>query len=153
MLDIKISEENLELLKTLNRHGVEYLVVGGLAVACYCPQRQVGDLDLIVNRTPQNAKKVRSALIKLGAGNFDHMKLIKPNIQVPFKFFNYDADILTPKKEFDFVSAFSESKKVKINDIHIHIPSVNNLINLISANCKKGHRDIYLLNQLALCLK
>ena len=141
---------NLKLLKALNGHGVEYLIVGGLAVAYYCPQRQVGDLDLVVNRTLGNAQKIWAVLTQLGGCDFDYTKLIEPKIQIPFKFSNYEADILTPEEDFDFSRAFSESNEVKISGVHIRIPSVKNLITLISASCEKGRHDINLLNHLIL---
>lgn len=145
---LNISRGNSRLLKALNEHSVEYLIVGGLAVSYYCRQRQVGDLDLIVNSTCENARKVRLALIGLGARNFDLRELTKLKIHVPFKFQHYDADIFTPERDFDFVPVFSESKKVKIDDTFGYIPSVDNLIDLISTDHAKGRHDISLLNQL-----
>ncbi len=45
------SHMNGRLLRVLNRHEVEYLVVGGLAVKYYWPQREVDDLDLLIDPT------------------------------------------------------------------------------------------------------
>ena len=78
-----MNEQNVALLRVLNNHDVEYLIVGGLAVSYYYPQRAVGDLDLLVNPTLENSKKVRSALISLGMNDFNHTKLAKPKVQIP----------------------------------------------------------------------
>ena len=76
-----MNEQNVALLRALNNYDVEYLVVGGRAVSYYYPQRAVGDLDLLVNATLENAEKVRSALISLGMNDFEHTKLTKPKVQ------------------------------------------------------------------------
>ena len=78
-----MNEQNVALLRALNYHDVEYLVVGGQAVSYYYPQRAVGDLDLLVNATLENAEKVRSALISVGMNDFEHTKLTMPKVQIP----------------------------------------------------------------------
>ena len=44
-----------ELLALLNKHGVEYLIVGGYALAFHGAPRFTGDLDLLVRAAPANA--------------------------------------------------------------------------------------------------
>lgn len=55
-----------ELLELFNAHGVEYLIVGGYALAAHGAPRSTGDLDLFVNPTPANARRVVAALEKFG---------------------------------------------------------------------------------------
>ncbi|GAP21252.1 hypothetical protein [Leptolinea tardivitalis] len=56
----------LELLKLLNEEKVEYLIVGGYAVAAHGHPRFTRDLDIWVNPTIQNGKRIVSALDKFG---------------------------------------------------------------------------------------
>ena len=140
-----MNEQNVALLRALNNYDVEYLVIGGRAVSYYYPQRAVGDLDLLVNATLENAEKVRSALISLGMNDFEHTKLTKPKVQIPLKVW-YDADIITPEDGFDFSAAFSRSVQAEINGIPIYIPSVEDLIIMKSTERKKDIRDVSLLN-------
>jgi hypothetical protein len=56
----------LELLRLLNDEGVEYLIVGGYAVAAHGHPRFTRDLDIWVNPTMKNARKIISALDKFG---------------------------------------------------------------------------------------
>ena len=51
-----------ELLKIFNEHEVKYLVVGGYAVMKYSEPRYTKDLDIWVEASPENAKKVFQAL-------------------------------------------------------------------------------------------
>ena len=140
-----MNEQNVALLRALNYHDVEFLVVGGQAVSYYYPQRAVGDLDLLVNATLENAEKVRSALISLGMSDFEHAKLTKPKVQIPLKML-HDADIITPENGFDFSVALSRSVQAEIKGIPISIPSVEDLIIMKSTDRKKDLRDISLLN-------
>ena len=137
-------EQNVALLRALNHHDVEYMVVGGQAVSYYCPQRAVGDLDLLINGTLENAKKVRSALIVLGMNDFEHTKLTKPKVQIPLKLL-HDADIITPEDGFDFSAAFSRAVQAEINGVPISIPSVEDLIIMKSTERKKDLSDVSLL--------
>ena len=62
---LNTSHTNMHLLDALNDNGVEYMVVGGLAVRFYCPERTVRDLDLLVNPATDNARKAIEALTYL----------------------------------------------------------------------------------------
>jgi predicted nucleotidyltransferase len=58
-----------ELLESFNAHEVEYLVVGGFALAFHGAPRFTGDLDLFVRPDPANARKVLTALAAFGFGD------------------------------------------------------------------------------------
>jgi hypothetical protein len=58
-----------ELLVLLNAHGVDYLIVGGYALAYHGAPRFTGDLDVFISTTPVNAGKVYSALNDFGFGS------------------------------------------------------------------------------------
>jgi hypothetical protein len=50
------------LLTTLNRHQVEYIVVGGAAAIALGSSRFTQDLDIVYNRSPGNLKRLVSSL-------------------------------------------------------------------------------------------
>jgi len=58
-----------ELLELFNAKGVEYLVVGGYAVAFHGAPRYTGDIDLYVRPTPENARRILEALVAFGFGD------------------------------------------------------------------------------------
>jgi hypothetical protein len=51
-----------EFIAALNAHGVRYLVVGAHAVAFHARPRATKDLDVLVDPTAANARKVLAAL-------------------------------------------------------------------------------------------
>src|ERR1700675_4002913 len=51
-----------EFIAALNAHGVRYLVVGAHAVAFHARPRATKDLDVLIDPTPANARKVLAAL-------------------------------------------------------------------------------------------
>jgi hypothetical protein len=59
------------LLACFNRSGVDYLIVGGYAVAFHGAPRYMGDLDLSVNRTRGNAGRIMGTLRASGFGGID----------------------------------------------------------------------------------
>ena len=61
------SSDWTELLRGLNDAGVRFLVVGAHAVGQYATPRATGDLDIFIERTPENAARTMGALLSLGA--------------------------------------------------------------------------------------
>jgi aminoglycoside-2''-adenylyltransferase len=61
------SFDPLRILRALNQHEVEYVVVGGFAVASHGVVRATEDLDLVVDRGLPNAERLAAALAGLGA--------------------------------------------------------------------------------------
>ena len=55
-----------EFLKLLNKEEVEYLLIGGYAVAYYGYVRYTGDMDIFIRFSPQNAVRIRQVLIEFG---------------------------------------------------------------------------------------
>lgn len=60
-----------ELLELFNRHKVEYLVVGGYALAFHGAPRVTGDIDLFIHPTNENAERILLALREFGFGSLD----------------------------------------------------------------------------------
>ena len=54
-------------MQALERHGVEYVVVGGIAAQAYGAQRPTKDFDCLINRTAENLENVAAALRDLNA--------------------------------------------------------------------------------------
>ena len=66
MATIRLPTEFREFLKLLNSGSVDYLVVGGYAVAFHGHPRATGDLDLWIATSPENVARVRRALGEFG---------------------------------------------------------------------------------------
>ena len=55
-----------EFLKSFNSNHVEYLLIGGYAVAFYGHVRATNDLDIWVNVNPENAVRIDRAIRQFG---------------------------------------------------------------------------------------
>ena len=56
------SQDYEEFIAALNDHGVRYLVIGAHAVAFHARPRATKDLDIFLDPTPANARRVLAAL-------------------------------------------------------------------------------------------
>jgi hypothetical protein len=61
------TEDALDLLEAFETHHVRYVVVGAHAMAVHGVPRATGDLDVLVDPTPENARTVVAALLAFGA--------------------------------------------------------------------------------------
>ena len=52
-----------DFVKLLNKHQVNYMVVGGYALAFHGKPRHTGDLDIWINNSKENAEKLVLAII------------------------------------------------------------------------------------------
>ena len=53
-------------IESLNSNGVEYVIVGAVALAYHGFPRSTGDLDVLVGNSPENTKRLESALAAFG---------------------------------------------------------------------------------------
>jgi hypothetical protein len=60
------SQDFKEFVGLLNKHEVEYLVVGGYALGIHGYPRYTGDLDVWVNPTIENARKMVNVMDEFG---------------------------------------------------------------------------------------
>jgi predicted nucleotidyltransferase len=63
---MKINSDFKDLLRELNAAGVRYLIVGGYAVMVYTEPRYTKDLDIWIEPTESNARKLLAALVRFG---------------------------------------------------------------------------------------
>ena len=68
---MEIHNDFKELLELFNKHKVEYLVVGGYALAFHGAPRFTGDIDLLVRPVRENAERILAALNEFGFGSLD----------------------------------------------------------------------------------
>jgi predicted nucleotidyltransferase len=67
-----------ELLSLLNKHGVEYLLIGGYAVGYHGYPRATQDMDLWIAISPDNAKRLVTALPEfIGAADLNPERFLE----------------------------------------------------------------------------
>ena len=65
------NEHFRDFIKALNDNNVEYVLVGGMAVILHGYVRGTGDLDVWVNKTKDNYRKLVNAFAQFGMPVFD----------------------------------------------------------------------------------
>jgi hypothetical protein len=112
-----------DMLSALNAEGVEYLLVGGYALAAHGLPRATGDLDIWVCPSPENARRTWRALAKFGApldqvteDDFATEGLIFQIGVVPCRI-----DIITSLEALSFADAWSNRIRVEIEGIEIPV--------------------------------
>ena len=71
-----ISEDFEDFLKFLNHYKVDYLVVGGYAMAFHGKPRYTGDLDIWIDISHENASKMLIVINEFGFGSVGFTKVI-----------------------------------------------------------------------------
>lgn len=66
-----LGTELLALWRALNRNHVRYLMIGGFAVNMHGYTRSTKDVDVWLEDTPENRRRLRQSLHELGYGDFE----------------------------------------------------------------------------------
>ncbi len=68
---MEVQEDFREFLELLNAHEVQFLIVGGYALAFHGAPRFTGDIDVFVKPDNANAKRIINALADFGFSSLD----------------------------------------------------------------------------------
>ncbi len=119
---------NEQLVRALTDAGVKFIVIGGLAVAWYCPDRQADDMDLLVDPSAENSALISTAFARLGLSGFTTDSFAKPGLQVPLKG-TYHAEPLTPQHgSLSFAEVEANAVCAKLFGIPVRLADVSALI-------------------------
>jgi hypothetical protein len=64
----RLAAQHVELLRAFVRHGVEFVVVGGVAAQVHGWRGATVDVDIAVSVDESNVKRLNQALMSVGAG-------------------------------------------------------------------------------------
>lgn len=127
-----LGQDFKEFIQLLNAHKVEYLIVGGYAVAVHGFPRTTGDIDFWVKPFDENAERMMKALIDFGFGSVDLNKedFLNNDRVVQLGFPPNRIDIMTSVTGVDFDECWKEKKEVdfegqKINFISLYYLRIN----------------------------
>jgi hypothetical protein len=68
---MEVQKDFREFVELLNEHEVEFIIVGGYALAFHGAPRFTGDIDVFVKADIENAKRIMNALAAFGFGSLD----------------------------------------------------------------------------------
>jgi len=118
---VKLQRDLREFIELLNSHGVEYLVVGGHAVAFHGYPRFTGDVDFFVRRTEANAHRLTAALAEFGfdQAHLDASVFTQANKVVQMGVPPNRIDILTTISGVEFEDAWSDRVTSDLDDLPV----------------------------------
>lgn len=107
---MKLDKDLREFVESLNSRKVDYIIVGGHAVAFHGHPRFTGDIDFLVRPSAENAERLIDAIKKFG---FADLRLTpsdftRPNVVVQLGYPPNRIDLLTSISGVDFEEAWSE---------------------------------------------
>lgn len=141
----KLQADLKEFIELLNSHGVEYLIVGGHAVAFHGHPRFTGDIDFFIRMTPPNAQRLLAALNDFGFGSvgITEHDLLEPKRIVQLGRPPNQIDILTSISGVDFDSAWQTRVESIMDDQPVILIGWNELLrNKKAAGRQKDLADV-----------
>lgn len=123
-------QDFVDLLRVLSARNARFLVVGGYALGQHGHPRATGDLDIWVEASPENARRVHGALAEFGAPIRDLSvdELAAPGIVFQMGAAPYRIDILTEISGVDFASAWTRRVTGRIGDEPCPVIGIEDLI-------------------------
>ncbi len=119
-----------DLFLCLNEAGVKYLVVGAYAVIYHSEPRYTKDIDVWVEPTPENARKVWQALVKFGAplGDLTVDDLCNPDVLFQMGVIPNRIDIMMDVEGLRFAEAWEKRFASMYDDQPIFVLSRDDTI-------------------------
>ncbi|MBI4978485.1 MAG: hypothetical protein HZC28_13480 [Spirochaetes bacterium] len=139
-----------ELLALFNNHGVEYLIVGGYALAFHGAPRSTGDIDLFVNPDPVNAERIMKALDVFGFGDvgLTAADFSAPGRVVQLGYPPVRIDILTSISGVTWEAAWQGRSAGMYDDLSVHFIGKREFLNnKKAAGRKKDDADTEALTE------
>lgn len=137
-----------EILTVLSRHGVEFVVVGGVAAVLDGAPYMTFDVDVVHRRTSENIDRLMNALNELGATYRSHPDLAPDRSQLEsagqllLKTTAGPLDVLGEiEGGLDYGSLLASSRPVSIGpEISVQVPTVDVLIRLKEGSTNPKHQ-------------
>ncbi len=140
----------LEFLELLEKHKVDFLLVGGYAVVLHGYIRSTGDMDLWVERTDENYQKLKKVYQDFSAPIFPEEQFSNHKFNVwgigvePSKI-----EILTQVDGLLFGESYAKRKYFKVDELQIPYIDFDDLLKNKQASGRyKDLADIEQLNKL-----
>jgi hypothetical protein len=139
-----------DLLELFNGHKVDYMIVGGYALAFHGAPRYTGDMDLFVKPDSGNAQRILAALDEFGFGSvgLTAADFESPNQVVQLGVPPVRVDIITSITGVSWEEAVSGWVEGNYGDLSVHyIGRDDFIINKRAINRKKDLADLEALGE------
>ena len=147
---MEIQPDFKDLLELFNAHKVEYIIVGGYALAFHGAPRYTGDIDIYVRPEDKNAARIISALAEFGFGSvgLSAEDFERPEQVIQLGVPPVRVDIITSIAGISWDETFSGRVAGKYGDIQVHyIGREQFIINKRAVARKKDLADLEALGE------
>ena len=127
---MELDKDFNEFVELFIAHDVQFLIIGGYALAAHGFPRATGDLDAWVWASDTNAAKIITALDEFGFADvvITVSDLSREDTVVQLGYPPYRIDILTSIDGLEFTEAWASRVMVRINNMDVPFISRNDLI-------------------------
>lgn len=140
-----LAEDFEEFIRLLNKHRVEYMVVGGYALAFHGKPRYTGDIDIWIGISQDNATNLLNVIRDFGLGSLGFTKedflkegLISQIGRPPLRI-----DILNSIDGVEFTEAYKSVQQIEIDRLKVKYIGLGDFIkNKQATGRKKDLLDI-----------
>ena len=124
-----LNQDFKEFIRSLNDNKVRYLVVGGYAVALHGYPRYTKDMDVWVERTPENAARIVKALDQFGFGslNLKESDFTEPDQIIQLGYPPRRIAIPTTLPGVEFSKCYSSLTSVDVEGVSVNFIDLENL--------------------------
>ncbi len=149
---MRVEKDFREFIELLNKNTVKYLVVGGFAIAFHSIPRYTKDIDILVEPSKENSKKLISVLEQFGFGNIglneDSFQELDQIIQLGYP--PLRIDLLTSIMGVIFETAWENRENGTYGDVPCYFISKEDLIkNKKAAGRKQDKADVESLRKIS----
>lgn len=145
-----LSDDLKEFLRLLNEEKVEYLLIGGWAVGYHGYPRLTQDIDVWVEMSVENTRRILKSLERFGfkPGLADESLFLKPGNIVRFGFPPNRIEILNQIDGVEFAECVKRKEMADFDDVIVPVISRDDLIhNKRASGRHKDLADVEGLNQ------
>lgn len=124
-----ITQDFKEFIESLNKNDVQYLIIGGFAVAFHGHPRYTKDLDVWVSSANSNIRKLLKALDDFGFGSLELKPedFSNPDDIIQLGYPPNRIDLITEIKGVDFESCYAQKVETQIDGIKVNFIDLENL--------------------------
>jgi predicted nucleotidyltransferase len=116
-----LAQDFEDFVKLLNKHQVDYLIVGGYALAFHGKPRHTGDLDIWINSSESNAEKLVNVIQEFGLASLGLTKsdFMQKGYVTQIGYPPLRIDILNTIDGVKFENAYPNKLLVDVNGIEV----------------------------------
>jgi hypothetical protein len=119
---MNVEKDFRDLFALFNAHNVEYMIVGGYALAFHGAPRYTGDMDIYVKPDIKNAQRIMTSLAEFGFGSLElsAADFEKPDMVVQLGVPPVRIDILTSINGVTWEDAFAGRAEGTYGDVTVY---------------------------------